>query len=419
MTPFVHQSHDKFEAATTTVTDYAGESGSYIRLRHHSSPQGDTFCVDLNYTQRNDAQPLLIKGELILLLNDSKRYSLRPKVSKPATYYEDEYVDWAGNLCKRLEWNEYVYYEISEEILREMAYATSIEIKVIGASVSKVLEENKVIPSFFIIAKALYNAIFDNSAFLEDLNKEKQRIKEAKIEAELKEMAEKIDDDEEDYDEDEEDYDEEYMEIRREAKKRKETDGRILVKREWKELEKKCEQHNSRMGAFVGRGCTWDTKEPKFTEYFGKNPTELYNHLEFSIPLYESLLSHMHEYNLKHPKAKVEIDYEVTEPEIRKFIAVLKQSRDNLSTKKYKKFISYDSHLKDVVRKSDWKDLNNLIWAGGIAGTIFVGGIWSLVISSWKPMFWFGVVTVILGSFSLYMRSYYDSKIEEYNSTHK
>lgn len=419
MTPFVHQSHDKFEAATTTVTDYAGESGSYIRLRQHSSPRGDSLYLDLEHQQRDGAQPLLIEGELILLINGSKRYSLRPKVSKPATYYEDEYVDWAGNLCKRLEWNEYVYYEISEEILREMAYATSIEIKVIGASVSKVLEENKVIPSFLIIAKALYNAIFDNSAFLEDLNKEKQRIKEAKIEAELKEMAEKIDDDEEDYDDDEEDYDEEYMEIRREANKRRGSDERILIKKEWKELEEKCKKHNSYMCSFIGWGVSWDTTEEKFMERFGETSVALYNHLEFAIPLFESLLNHMHEYNVKHPKSKIEIDGGVTESEVRKFVEVLKQCRDNLSTKKYKKFISYDSHLKDVVRKSDWEDLNNLIWAGGIAGTIFVGGIWSLVISSWKPMIWFGVVTVILGSFSLYMRSYYDSKIEEYNSTHK
>ena len=416
MTPFVHQSHDKFEAATTTVTDYAGNSGSNIRLRHHSSPQGDTFCIDLNYTQRNDAQPLLIKGELILLLNGSKRYSLRPKINKPSTYYEDEYVDYFGNLCKRIEWNEYVYYEISEEILREMAYATTIEIKVTGASVSIVLEEGEVTPSFLIIAKALYNAIFDNSAFKEDFKKEKQRIKEAKIEVELKEMAENLDD--EDDEDDEEDDDEEYMEIRREAKKRKETDGRILVNREWKELKKKCEQHNSRMGAFVGRGCSWDSTTKEFMERFCEEPSVLYHHLEYAIPLYESVLSHMHEYNLKHPKAEVEIDYE-TEPEVRKFIAVLKQSRDNLSTKKYKKFISYDSHLKDVRRESHWEDLSTLIWAGGILGTIFVGGIWSLVISSWKPMIWFGVVTVILGSFSLDMRSYYDSKIKEYNSTHK
>ena len=333
MTPFVHQSHDKFEAATTTVTDYAGESGSYIRLRQHSSPRGDSLCLDLEHRQRDGAQPLLIEGELILLINGSKRYSLRPKVSKPATYYEDEYVDWAGNLCTRLEWNEYVYYEISEEILREMAYATSIEIKVIGASVSKVLEESKVIPSFLIIAKALYNAIFDNSAFLEDLNKEKQRIKEAKIEAELKKMAEKIDDDEEDYDDDEEDYDEEYMDIRREANKRRGSDERILIKKEWKELKKKCEQHNSRMGAFVGRGCSWDATTEKFIDEFGEAPSVLYHHLEYAIPLFESLLNHMHEYNVKHPKSKIEIDGGVTESEVRKFVEVLKQCRDRAKRK--------------------------------------------------------------------------------------
>ena len=259
-----------------------------------------------------------------MLLNGNKRYSLRPKINQPATYYENEYIDWFGDLRKIVKWREYVYYEISEEILREMAYATSIEIKVTGASVSEVLKEDEETPSFLIIAKALYNVLFDNSVFKEDLKKEKQRIKEVRIEEELKKMAERIDEDEEG----EEDDDEEYKEIRREAKKRKETDGRIQIKREWKELGEKCEEHNSHMSEFIGCGCSWETTEEEFIESFGKNPTELYNHLEFAIPLYDSLLSHMHEYNLKHPKSKVEIDCEVTEPEVRKFVAVLKKCLD-------------------------------------------------------------------------------------------
>ena len=371
MTPFIFHSNDKFSTTNTVWTANAGNICQLISLRYHSSETGDAILLDLQYSGSGD-QPHIDQGNLFLLINGTKRYSFVPHLNQPASASEN--FDFFGN--KYISWNESVYYEISEEILREMAYAYSVEFKVTGASVAREVKEDGERPSFIIIAKALYNAIFDNSAFIEDLKNEKQRLEGAKVEAEL-------------------------------------------IEQEWKELKKKCEQHNSRMGAFVGRGCSWDATTEKFIEKFGKEPGVLYHHLEYAIPLFESLLHHMNEYNSKYPKTKVEIDYEVTEPEIRKFIAVLKQSRDNLSTKKYKKYISYDSHLKDVVRKSDWEDLNNLIWAGGIAGTIFVGGIWSLVISSWKPMIWFGVVTVILGSFSLYMRSYYDSKIEEYNSTHK
>ena len=94
------------------------------------------------------------------------------------------------------------------------------------------------------------------------------------------------------------------------------------------------------------------------------------------------------------------------------------------NSKQYEKRISSisknsDSYAKNVKRENVWEFLNSAIWVVGISGTLFVGGIWSLVISSWKPIIWFGVITVVLGCFSLYKLFNYDSKIKEYESTHK
>lgn len=334
MTPFIHQSHDKFSSETVTSTDWSGNKDCSVRLRHFSSSKRDIIFLDLDFHQFDGTQPMLHQGKLFVLLNGSKRYTLTPNVRKPSTYEVRESRSWYdGREEEYVYWDEHMYYEITEDMLREMASAISIEMKVTGASVSKVIEGDEVRLSFIIMAKALYNAIFDNSAFLEDFNKEKQRIKEAKIEAELKEMAEKIDDDEEDNDDDEEDNDEEYMEIRREANKRRGSDERILIKKEWKELEEKCKKHNSYMCSFIGWGVSWDTTEEKFMERFGETSVALYHHLEYAIPLFESLLNHMHEYNVKHPKSKIEIDGGVTESEVRKFVEVLKQCRDRAKRK--------------------------------------------------------------------------------------
>lgn len=279
MTHFIFLSNDKFSTTNTVWTANTGNNCQLISLRYHSSETGDAILLDLLYKGFGD-QPHIDQGNLFLLINGTKRYSFVPHLNQPASASEN--FDYFGN--KYISWKESMYYEISEEILREMAYASSVEFKVTGASVNEEIEEDGDRPSFIIIAKALYNAIFDNSAFIEDLENEKQRLEGAKVEAEL-------------------------------------------IEQEWKELEMKCKKHNDSMGAFVGRGVSWDDTTEKFMERFGEASVALYHHLEYAIPLFESLLHHMNEYNSKYPKTKIKIDY-VEEEKVRKFVTVLKQCRD-------------------------------------------------------------------------------------------
>lgn len=340
MTHFIFQSNDKFSTTNTVRTANAGNICQLISLRYHSSETGDAILLDLQYSGSGD-QPHIDQGNLFLLINGTKRYSFVPHLNQPASASEN--FDFFGN--KYISWNESMYYEISEEILREMAYAYSVEFKVTGASVAREVKEDGERPSFIIIAKALYNAIFDNSAFIEDLENEKQRLEGAKVEAEL-------------------------------------------IEQEWKELKKKCEQHNSRMGAFVGRGCSWDATTEKFIEKFGEEPGVLYHHLEYAIPLFESLLHHMNEYNSKYPKTKIKIDY-VEEEKVRKFVTVLKQSMDKDKLRK--------STIATKKRREEIGDKMLELAACGYPLALIVGGVWGVLIASWGPLIWLPVlVTVIL-----------------------
>ena len=334
MTPFIHQSHDKFSSETVTTTDWSGNKDCSVRLRHFSSSKRDIIFLDLDFHQLNGTQPMLHQGKLFVLLNGSKRYTLTPNVRKPSTYEVRESRSWYdGREEEYVYWDEHMYYEITEDMLREMASAISIEMKVTGASVSKVIEGDEVRLSFIIMAKALYNAIFDNSSYNEELKKEKKRIKEAQIEATVQELAEEGESslDEVLDDIDDEIYDDEDKEIVLEAKKRLKTDERTLIRREWEELKMKCKKHNDSMGAFVGRGVYWDSTPEKLISSFGDKKITLYKHLNYSIPLFELLLEHMHEYNKAHPKNKIEVDDgAASEKMVGKFINVLKQSKEKI-----------------------------------------------------------------------------------------
>ena len=180
---FVHQSYDKFSSKTTTVTSCAGDGNCQVRLRHISSSEGEHILLDLEY--RQDApQPMLHQGNLFIVLSGKKRYTLTPHINQPARYTENEYSNWSG-INTIITWYESMYYELTKEMLLDMASATRIEMKVTGASASYVVKEKftgeeKEHISFLIMAKALYNAIFDKSAFNEDIEVLIQRIKEKK-----------------------------------------------------------------------------------------------------------------------------------------------------------------------------------------------------------------------------------------------
>ena len=328
MNSFVHQSHDKFWGATITVTEFSGTKKQKVRLRHQSSSKGDFIYLDLEYEQFNGQQPLLSTGELIILVNNSKRYSLRPQITKPATYYKsDSYT--LGYRETDITWKEYLYYDISEELLHEMVYAKSLEIKVIGASVSSILKEDAIRPSFIILAKALYNACIDNSMFNQDLQLEKKRIKDAIIEHEIEDMAKKIENEEyedevEDEDEDE-DEDEENKEIRKEIARRKKSDPRILIAREWEEIQDKIRKKHE----FYFNPEDFEEKKSRDERCEKVGYERMYDMLNDIIPLLETFIQHIKDYNSTHPN-KIKIDDYFDEAYFCKIQRTLKKYADKI-----------------------------------------------------------------------------------------
>lgn len=193
MKSLVHRSYDKFSSKTTTVTENAGNYTCHVRLRHISSSEGEHILLDLEYSQEGP-QPMLHQGNLFIVLNGTKRYTLTPYINQPARYTESEhYSQWLG-VSTRISWDESMYYELTKEMLLDMASATRIEMKVTGTSASYLLKERLIGTehiSFLIMAKALYNAIFDKSAFNEELKGAIQQINEKKQQAERREQKKK------------------------------------------------------------------------------------------------------------------------------------------------------------------------------------------------------------------------------------
>lgn len=294
---FVRQKSDKFSGGNFTET----WSNGSICLRHQSSAKGDIIYFYLEYSRSGDPQsrfdnveqPRLEMGELFILLNGNKRYSLMPQVVQPSSYRkETHHLDYVG-CWDTVHWTEYMAYELSEDILREMANANTIELKVTGGTVSDVLYEHKDKISFSIMAKALYNAVFDNSLFLEELQKEQKRVEETH-----------------------------------------------QIQKEWDELKDLCEKNMYDMGAFYGKkDCSFGTTTEEIIRKFGDYKSELYKHLNYCIPLYKKLYSHMHEFNTAFPNENISVEYGEGDEEtigqfVKKLEAVREQVNSSITTKR-------------------------------------------------------------------------------------
>lgn len=347
MNSFIKQTCDKITGEARTETIDIRDKHCKIRLCHNSSSKGDFIFFELEFTREGD-RPLLEQGQLFVLINGNKRYSLEPHIGMPAACDEVHDFDYRGNPYSCLKWREYIYYIITEEQLREMANATNIEMKVLGGTVSEVIDDKNGVYkdsniSFLIMARAIYNAIFDNSIFNDELENEKNRLEEERLntlaksssyEEEEEDEDEDDDDDDDEDDDDEEDKDEESANKiktgENEKKQNPTADAIKSIKKEWAVLKKRCQERNDIIGAFIDEEeCTWNTSVDGIIRKFGDDKSELYKHLNFCIPLYESLYTHMHEFNKAHPNTQINIDY-CDEKKVKKFLEKLKAVQEKI-----------------------------------------------------------------------------------------
>lgn len=277
MEELVKQSYDKFENKAITQTVCVGNTlYMEVNLHHYSSPKGDVDCIDVFY-KYGGSDSRLIDGELILLINGSARHSIKPNYNVPPTW-DDGY------------WYQDMFYMLPDGLLHEMANASNLEIKVTGGAANLVLEDNKY-PTLLLLSKALYNAVYDSSAFNDEIEK-----------------------------------------ARRNNQERKEKEQQI--QKEWNELVEKCKDKSHASSIYLISVLDWNHPRDikKKIEEYGTDKIyakTFYDLLNFAIPLYEKLLTHMHEYNEKyHLYGRIVIDDTISEKDIREDLNFFIQSRD-------------------------------------------------------------------------------------------
>ncbi len=152
---YVNVIYDKFENKTTTTMKessflYGGFGSSFkLKLRYVSMPAGDILVLDINYD--GDDWFFLRQGELIININNVENMVLRPKES-----YTDTYTNYHDVHCVESD-----YYELTQEQLKRICDAQTIDFKISGAQEAKIFQANH----FIMYAQKFYNALYDSNAY--------------------------------------------------------------------------------------------------------------------------------------------------------------------------------------------------------------------------------------------------------------
>ncbi len=159
---FVEIINDKFKNKTTTKmktkfclknSGLIDKDSFVIGLRHVSMPAGDILVLDINYD--GDDWFFLRQGELIININNVENMVLKPKES-----YTDTYTSYHDVHCVESD-----YYELTQEQLKRICEANTIDIKISGAQEEKIFQANL----FIMYAQRFYNAFYDNNAYQDSL----------------------------------------------------------------------------------------------------------------------------------------------------------------------------------------------------------------------------------------------------------
>ena len=60
-----------------------------------------------------------------------------------------------------------------------------------------------------------------------------------------------------------------------------------------------------------------------------------------------------------------------------------------------------DEYQRNRLKRESWETWAKICWGIGSCLTLFVGGIWSLIVGNCNPLIWFAVVTISLGTLCL------------------
>lgn len=178
---FLTTETDKFKNKTTTecVNPYVIKN-EYDDLMtasfmHTSTPEVDALGINILYASTD--WMFLRDGELIININNVENVVLKPKEAYTDTirgnfeaYSKVAKVELTGSDSVHC-W-EGAWYGLSQDILKKICDAQSIDMKIGGGKTSETVSAN----SFITYSRLFYNAFYDNEAYKDTVEKNSKQI---------------------------------------------------------------------------------------------------------------------------------------------------------------------------------------------------------------------------------------------------
>lgn len=175
---FINVEHDKFTNSTTTqmwsaypIPRFDPPESSpdlQVYIEHFSSPNAEDLTLRLYYRDISDSEGwfFLRSGKFIININGVENIELEPH----EVYAEVKAVTtWESEKCCECD-----YYFISQELLKKICDAKTVDFKIIGGR--QVVESS--VNSFIIYAQRFYNGFYDENAYVEALEEQDFEKKE-------------------------------------------------------------------------------------------------------------------------------------------------------------------------------------------------------------------------------------------------
>lgn len=169
MCSLIIQDYNKFKEKLTFSTVKSKTILSEINFRYIITSSGDAIVMD--YLRHClETEEWLYGGNAIIRINDIKNYTLTAHLNYRTKEFYDSY-------------DECVYYDISKELLKEIADASKVELLVTGHNVYEDFKSKtsyKIIVLIPFLAQALWDAIHNSSEYTQNINNALQYIENCK-----------------------------------------------------------------------------------------------------------------------------------------------------------------------------------------------------------------------------------------------
>lgn len=187
---FLKTNFDKFKNITTTETSYPyivedrEKSSTTIGIYHVSAPSGSLLMLKVIHVKPYSWFHLN-HGKMIFNINNVENIILEPKqVGAECLYnYKSMIASYVQHIdaCdddgeQRRYYIEEDNYIITQEELKKICDATSVDIQISGEAQRIEVNAN----NFIAYCRLFYNAFYDNEAYVDTVEKENKRIAKAK-----------------------------------------------------------------------------------------------------------------------------------------------------------------------------------------------------------------------------------------------